>query len=458
MKIALLAPAGAMHRHDGGFAVSLHYAPLTLSTLAALVPPDFEAEISIFDETVQSIPTDIDADLIGITAITGTSTRAYRWADYYRGLGVPVVLGGVHPTLMPDEASRHADAVVVGYAEETWPRLLRDFVGRGRMDRVYRMDPGFRLGGYPTPRRDLLHRRRYITTNTVEATRGCSHACNFCVVPSAWGRGVIARPVREVVREVESLPGKTVVFVDVNLIADQAYARELFVELAPLKKWWFGLVTAVIGSNDELLTLMAKSGCKGVLIGFEAVTEESLSSINKSFNRLPSYDTLVRKLHDHGIGINGTFVLGTDGDDPGVFERTYEAVQRLRIDLPRYSVMTPFPGTALFESLRTKGRIIEDDWSMYDVEHCVVKPAQMSPQELEEGLEWTWQATYRVGAIARRIASASPLFALGAPLNLGYRKYARKLGGFTRDVMTDHSDVPSIETDIRIPGYRQEAR
>ncbi len=456
MKIALLAPAGAMHRHDGSFAVALHYAPLTLTTLAALVPPEIDADITIYDETVESIPTNIDADLIGITAITGTSTRAYRWADYYRALGATVVLGGVHPTLMPDEAAGHADAVVVGYAEETWPRLLQDFT-RGRMRRLYRMAPDFSLGGYPTARRDLLRRRRYITTNSVEATRGCIHSCNFCVVPSAWGHGVIARPVREVVCEVERLPGKTVVFVDVNLIADQAYATRLFTEIAPLKKWWFGLVTAAISSNDELLALMARSGCKGLLVGFEAVSEQSLSAINKSFSKLPSYDSLVRKLHDHGIGVNGTFVLGTDGDDRSVFERTYEAVQRLRIDLPRYSVMTPFPGTALFRSLYSADRIIEDDWSMYDVEHCVIMPAQMSPEELDEGLEWTWKSTYRLPAIARRTASPDPMCLLGAPLNLGYRKYAQKLAGFSRHVMTDHSDIPNHEADLRLPGHRQKA-
>jgi radical SAM superfamily enzyme YgiQ (UPF0313 family) len=445
-----------MHRHEGSFAFSLHYAPLTLTTLAALVPPELDADITIYDETVERIPTDIAADIIGVTAITGTSQRAYRWADYYRARGATVVVGGVHPTLMPDEAAGHADAVVVGYAEDSWPRLLRDFA-HGRMERFYRMAPDFQLGGYPTARRDLLRRRRYITTNTVEATRGCIHSCNFCVVPSAWGRGVITRPVREVVREVESLPGKTVVFVDVNLIAHQAYATELFIEMAPLKKWWFGLVTAVIGSNDELLALMAKSGCKGVLIGFEAVSEQSLTAVNKSFNQLSSYDSLVRKLHDHGIGVNGTFVLGTDGDDQSVFEQTYEAVQRLKIDLPRYSVMTPFPGTELYRSLAAEGRIIEDDWSMYDVEHCVFKPAQMSPEQLEEGLEWTWKATYRVPSIVRRIASASPLFALDVPLNLGYRKYAQKLGSYSREVMTDHSDVPNHEADIRLPGHRQEA-
>ena len=192
MKIALLAPAGAMHRHNGLFARSLHYAPLTLTTLAGLVPPELEAEIEIYDETVEPIPTDLDADLIGITTITGTSVRCYRWADHYRSRGATVVLGGVHTTLMPDEASAHANAVVVGHAEQSWPELLRDY-RRGSLRPVYREGPDFRLDGRPDPRRDLLKRSRYVTANSVEASRGCAHRCTFCVVPAMNGNRVLDR-------------------------------------------------------------------------------------------------------------------------------------------------------------------------------------------------------------------------------------------------------------------------
>ncbi|HQU72177.1 MAG TPA: radical SAM protein [Calditrichia bacterium] len=448
MKIALLAPAGAMHRYNGSFSVALHYAPLTLTTLAALVPEELEAEIELYDETAQFIPADLEADLIGITAITGTSQRAYRWADWFRSRGITVVLGGVHPTLMPEEAAQHADAVVVGYAEETWPQLLRDFQA-GTLQPYYRMKPDFAMGGRPRPKRHLLKKSRYITLNSVEATRGCLHDCSFCVVPSAWGRSVLTRPVREVVEEVEALPGKDVIFIDVNLIANPPYAKQLFRELAPLNKWWFGLVTSNIVRNQELFDLMVKSGCKGVLIGFESLTAPSLQSINKSFNKVEEYHALVGKLHDAGIGINGTFVFGTDGDDPSVFEQNVGMIQKLKIDLPRYSLMTPFPGTGLYRSLQQQGRITEKDWALFDVEHCVIQPAGMSPEALEAGLEWAWKETYTFGSILERIPSMSMRFALNALTNLGYRKYARKLPRFTREVMLDNSDVPLPEKNLK---------
>lgn len=440
IKIALLSPAGAMHRFDGSFDRALHYSPLTLTTLAALVPEELDAEIEIYDETVEFIPKDLEVDLIGITAITGTSQRAYQWADYYRGKGIPVILGGVHPTLMPDEASQHADSVVIGYAEKTWPQLLKDFV-KNDLKNFYKMETDFSLVNRPVPRRDLLKKDKYVTIQSVEATRGCLHACTFCVVPSAWGRKVYARPVKEVIAEIEQLPGKEIIFIDVNLIANPTYAKELFRELAHLKKWWFGLVTSIIGRDDELLQLMAKSGCKGVLIGFESVTANSLNSIDKSFNKVADYEVLVKKLHHHGIGINGTFVFGTDGDDNTVFEKTFEMIQKLRIDLPRYSIMTPFPGTGLYKKLENEGRILEKDWALYDVEHCVVQPNKMSPLELEQGLEWAWKETYKVSSIAKRITSFSHLFLLNIPLNIGYRKYAHKLSRFTKDVMIDNSDI-----------------
>ena len=459
MKIALMAPAGAMHRYNGSFSKSLHYSPLTLTTLAALIPPELDAHIEIYDETVEALPREIDADLIGMTVITGTSPRVYRWADYYRSQGIPVVLGGVHASLLPQEAKSHADAVVVGYAEKTWPQLLRDFKA-GCLKPFYYVDGNFTLNGRPIPRRELLKKECYITTNVVEATRGCSHSCNFCVTPTFAGNGVITRPVQEVVAEIEQLPGKELIFIDVNLIANPGYAKTLFTELIPLKKIWFGLVTVNIGKNKELFDLMVKSGCRGLLIGFESVTQSSLKSIDKSFNRVEEYETLVKKLHDAGVAINGTFVLGTDGDDKSVFDRTVEMIQKLRIDLPRYSIMTPFPGTPLYQSLEKEGRIIERDWSLYDVEHCVIAPKQMTPQELESGLEWAWRQTYKISSIFERIASFDPmLFSLKIPVNLGYRYYAKKLGKFTRVAMTDYSDIPITQYEknhIHIPSRGEE--
>ena len=188
-----MAPAGAMHRFRGSFKRPLHYAPLTLTTLASLIPPELNAEVRIIDETAEPLNLDFEADLVGITAITGTAPRAYKIADYIRKVKkIPVVLGGVHPSLLPNEAIKHADAVVIGFAENSWPRLLRDFK-EGKMKKFYYMEPDFTLKNKPIPRRDLLKKERYVTINTVEAIRGCIHDCNFCAATAVWGRRVCGK-------------------------------------------------------------------------------------------------------------------------------------------------------------------------------------------------------------------------------------------------------------------------
>lgn len=444
MKIVLLSPAGAMHRYNGSFGRGLHYAPLTLTTLAALVPDELNAEIKIYDETAGKIPLDIDADIIGITAITGTSMRAYRYADYFRSKGIKVVLGGPHPSMMPNEAAGHADSVIVGMGDETWPQLLKEYK-KGEMKKLYFQRDDMTLEGRPIPRRELLDKRKYITMNSIEAIRGCTLPCTFCAFPAAFGRKLYKRPVKEVIAEIEKMPGKEVLFPDVNLIADREYAKQLFTEMIPLKKWWFGLTTSSIGVDKEMSNLFKKSGCKGLLIGFESVSQSSQKFIHKGVNKVEEYKVLVDMLHDAGIIINGCFAFGGDEDDKSVFEKTVETVIKIKIDLPRYSILTPFPGTELYRQIEEQGRIIETDWAMYDVEHCVFKPLNMTPGELEQGIEWAWRQTYTYPAIIKRISSLKTIIWVSIITNLAYRHYADKFIKFTREVMVDNSDIPLPE-------------
>ena len=285
MKIALISPAGAMHRYNGMFHKGLHYAPITLALLAALVPKELDAEVVIYDETAEAIPLDTDADVIAITCITGTSSRCYRYADYFRSLGKTVLLGGVHPTLMPDEAAKHADAILTGLGEKTFPQALLD-IRDGCLKPIYRGEGCPDISNRPLPRKDLLNKKKYITLNTVEAVRGCNHSCTFCAYPAAFGKGVITRPVEDVIAEIKSFKGKEVIFPDVNLIANVKYAKELFTAMIPLKKWWMGLTTTAIGHNEELLDIFQKSGCKGILVGFESVNQETQQGINKGVNHV----------------------------------------------------------------------------------------------------------------------------------------------------------------------------
>ncbi len=442
MKIAFLSPAGAMHRYNGSFGRSLHYAPLTMTTLAALVPPKLNAELVIYDETVEPIPLDLQADIVLITAITGTSPRAYKYCDYFRSKGITVFLGGVQPSLDPVEAGKHCDSLFVGIGDYTFPQALNDYIN-GRLLPIYRQACGdISLAGRPIPRRDLLKPKAYITVNSVEAVRGCTLPCTFCAYPAAFGRNVIARPVKEVIAEIEQLKGKHVLFPDVNLIADPEYAKKLLTAMIPLNKKWLGLTTSSVGFDKEFFKLLKRSGCMGLLIGFESVNQTAQGYINKRVNKTENYEDLVKRLHDIGVLINGCFAFGGDNDNKDVFKKTVEEVQRLRIDLPRYSILTPFPNTELYRDLNSQGRIFERNLAMYDVEHVVFKPKNMTAEELYEGTEWAWRETYKTGNILQRINKLSVISYL---TNFAYQGYADKFKKFTKEVMCDNSDIPDVE-------------
>ncbi len=445
MKIALISPAGAMHRYNGLFHKGLHYAPITLALLAALVPKELNAEVVIYDETAEAIPLDNDADVIAITCITGTSSRCYKFADYFRSTGKTVIIGGVHPSLMPEETAKHADAVIIGLGEKTFPQVLLD-IKNGCLKQFYRDEGCTDISKRPLPRKDLLKKKKYITLNTVEAVRGCNHTCTFCAYPAAFGKRVITRPIEDVIAEIKSFKGKEVIFPDVNLIADTKYAKELFTALIPLKKWWMGLTTTAIGHNDELLNIFQKSGCKGLLIGFESVNQETQQGINKGVNHVEEYTSLMEKLHRKGIMVMGCFAFGADEDGPDVFKRTVDLCIKAKIDLPRFSVITPFPNTEFYRELEAQGRIIERDFAMYDVEHCVYKPKQMTKQELENGIAWAWKETYKWKNIFKRLdlTKIKTIKSIYMLVNIGYRKYAKEFQIFGADIMSDNSDIPDV--------------
>jgi radical SAM superfamily enzyme YgiQ (UPF0313 family) len=430
LRICLLSPKGPLYRHRGGiFRKSLRYSPLTLPTLAASVPPDIEHDLAIFDEGIEDIPADIDADIIGITVITGTANRSYELARHFRNRGITVVLGGPHVTLVPDDAAPHADAIVTGYAEDTWPQLLRDFVA-GDLKARYEQAADLSLAGRPPARRDLINSNRYANTHVFEATRGCVHRCDFCVVPFAWGRKPYQKPVQEVVDEIRSTGARRAIFVDLNLIADRDYAKELFEALIPLNLKWAGLSTSLLARDDELLDLCARSGCAALLVGFESITHSGLKSVQKGFNSPELYKDWMEKFHAAGIAINGTFVFGIDDHTTDVFEETAQFVIDAGIDLPRFAILTPFPGTALFKRLEKEGRITTRNWELYDGQHVVFEPANMSAAELQNGNMAAWEKVYSYRSIARRLrrTPVSKLLFLGA--NMGYRFYAHRLDQF----------------------------
>jgi radical SAM superfamily enzyme YgiQ (UPF0313 family) len=429
-RLVLISPKGPLYRHRGGiFGQGLRYMPQTFPTLAALIPGDVNVELRCYDEGIVSIdPETLEADLVGMTVITGSAPRAYELAAVFRRRGIPVVLGGPHVTLVPEDARPHADAIVQGLAEISWPQLLRDWQA-GCLQADYNEQPPFDLQS-PPPDRSVLPRRKYLTDAVFEATRGCHHGCEFCVSPAAWGRKVWFKPVAHVVEDIRRHGKKRIIFVDLNLISSRTYALELFHALKPLNLKWFGLSTSRIAEDPELLEACAQSGCSGLLVGLESIDPAALKEMNKSFNHPDAYAALVEALHRKRIALQGCFVFGNDGESPEVFDKTARFAVEAGIDLPRFAISTPFPGTPLFHRLEAEGRILHRDWGKYDGQHCVFQPQGMSAEEVEQGSERAWKLAYSLSGCAKRIRHTPVSLPLAVLTNLTYRRYAHNLHKF----------------------------
>jgi radical SAM superfamily enzyme YgiQ (UPF0313 family) len=311
MKLLMIAPRWPRDSLWGQMYFRFPY--LALTTLAALTSDEWD--ISIIDENVDTLDLSVLPDLVAVSIMTPLAKRGYEIADSYREQGVPVVLGGMHPTMMKDEAKTHADAVVLGEAEGVWPRVLSDFKG-GSLKSFYQAETLCSLNRLRIPRRELLHRRAYFFVNTIQTTRGCPFDCEFCAVTSFYGRTYRVRPVEDVMSEIGQMEGGFLFFVDDNIVGMPSYAKQLFRALIPLKVKWFSQASLSIVRDRELLELAQRSGCKGLFIGFESLSQESLKAMGKPVNRVEEYVDAIKAIHDHGIGVQGSFIFGTDYDDP----------------------------------------------------------------------------------------------------------------------------------------------
>ena len=420
MKVELIVPATKENLRRRKKAL---IPPIGMAAVAALTPP--EVDVSLTDENVTTVNFDKDIDLVGITALTCTTHRAYQIADAFRARGVKVVMGGIHPSVMPEEASEHADAVVIGEAEGIWPEVLEDFRAN-RLRRIYRQEKRPNLDGLPIPRRDLYAKGAYYFRNTLWATRGCPYSCSFCSVSNIFGRKYRCRPVNEVIREVETLDrGKIIGFVDDNIAGNPAFARELFRALIPYRIKWVAQCSVAIASDDELLGLAADSGCVDLLVGFESLSPESLVAVGKKVNVVGEYEDVIRKIHAHGIAIHGFFIFGLDADEVDIFERTLYFAQKMRLESAQFAWPVPYPGTALCESMDKAGRIITKDWSEYE-STLVLEPNKMSREMLQQSRDWVWRKFYSLPSIWRRVGVMRRYSVLLWILNLYYRTFWRR--------------------------------
>jgi radical SAM superfamily enzyme YgiQ (UPF0313 family) len=378
------------------------YSPLAgLLAVAASIPRD-QYEVVLTDENIEPIDFDLKADLVGISAMTSYVNRGYEIADKFRQKGVPVVMGGVHVSFMPDEALRHCDAVVIGEVELVIGRLLDDLKD-GAMRGIYKSDVLHPMVGVPMPRYDLLKKNRYVNRTFVQTSRGCHQGCTFCAEPLMNGLKFRYRPIDEVVREMENCGERVISINDADFFGTPDRPKELMRALKGRKLQWQAGVTSKLAQDDSMLELAAESGCTMLSIGFESITRATLTSVHKHVNRPENFAALVEKLHSYGIMVFGLFMFGFDGDDTSVFDETVNFNKAADYDACAYSTLTPYPGTLTWYELKKENRIVSFDWTMYDQGHVVYQPAQMQPDELRIGQHRAYERFYSAGSIAGRL-------------------------------------------------------
>ena len=375
---------------------------LALTSIAAGTPGDWD--VRYWDENLLLGPPPCEPfpQVVGITVHLTFAQRAYELARWYRQRGAKVVFGGLHVISCPDEAAPHADAIAIGEGVQLWGRILED-VAAGRLQRVYRGDYRRPYRDDPAPRRDLLPRRGFLTTTSLIATRGCHNRCGFCYLST---RGLhmpyLTRDVEQVAAEFAADEQPYAVFIDNNLGSRPEYLASLCTALAPLEKIWSAAVSIDVTDDPRLVRQMALAGCTGVFVGFESLDNKNIVAAGKRSPTTDDYARRVAILHDNGIQVNGSFVLGFDHDRPGVFAQTVDWIERNRLECATFHILTPYPGTPLFEQMQAEGRILHRDWTRYDTGHVVFQPRQMTVDQLADGYAWCYEQLFSHGSIWRR--------------------------------------------------------
>lgn len=395
----------------------LNFQQITMPYLAAFVPSHWT--VIHIDEVVRPMDFAMPADLVAITFHTPSAPHAYAMADQFRRRGTPVVLGGPHVTLMPDEAQAHADVIFVGEAESHWPQFLGEFEAGRHRQRYCSTEPPS-LEDAPMARKDLFHRHDH-TGGVLFATRGCPHHCDFCTLAVMYQSRVRKRRVEAVAEEYGSFPGKVIILWDDNIASDIEYAKTLFRALAPHRKWWSSQASIDTAQNDEFLELAARSGCKQLFVGLESISQASLNEVQKRFNRVSDYTRAIEQIHSHGIAVQVGIVFGFDSDEKAIFGETLDFLEAAGVQNATFNILTPFPGTRLYKRLEAEGRILTRDWSKYNGRADVVyRPRLMSSEELLAGYEYANQRFYSWRSVCTRLARSPVGLSWTLPLNLAY--------------------------------------
>ena len=418
-RLALLVNPFYPKSPHGSFGKHVLTPSLSLTSIAGATP--FNWRVRYWDENLLQGPPPARPvpEVVGITVHLTFAARAYELAAWFRARGSRVVLGGMHVNSCPDEVLPHADAISVGDGVQTWPRILHD-VEQGCLQRRYDAPFGCDYDRDPTPRRELIPRDAFLTTTSVIASRGCRNRCAFCYLATdGLATPFAVRAPEDIARQIRADRQPMAVFVDNNLGASRGYLRRLCAALRPLDTIWTAAVTLDVTDDHALVREMSLAGCAGVFIGFETLNDENLVSARKRSPRAEDYQRRVRIFHDHGIQVNGSFVVGFDGDRRDVFTTLAQWIDAARLECATFHILTPYPGTPLFRQLEAEGRLLHRDWALYDTTHVVFRPKLMAPEELLLGYDWLYRRLFSHSSIwARRPATPSgwPAYFAGAYL------------------------------------------
>jgi len=411
-RLLLVYPA----THKLGWIRRFQLPSLSLKQVAAATPPEWD--VLLADEMHEDVPFDQRFDLVGITAMTHQAVRAYEIADRFRQRGVPVVLGGMHPTVLPDEALQHADAVVIGEAEPVWATLLND-LSAGQLKPRYSVEPAGNVLEIPWARRDILAGRSYLTTQTLQASRGCPYDCPFCTVTPYFGRTFRYRDPNDVLAELRSFDRTLTVLLDDNILGDPERARPILKGMAGMGLRWGGQANLRFAEDPELVRLLADSGCIGIFVGLESVAGNQANH-PKTGSRYSQSD-LIKRIRDTGVVVEASMIFGFDDHDESVFESTVRYLEECKPSIPTFHILTPYPGTALFGQFDREGRLLHKDWQRYDHNQVVFRPRLMTPERLYHGWKAARREVYRWPAIMSRVMQGSS----GYFTNLAYNVLRR---------------------------------
>jgi radical SAM superfamily enzyme YgiQ (UPF0313 family) len=391
---------------------------LALHVIAGLTPE--EHEVKIVEEEIEDINIDEECDLVGLTCMTANAPRAYHLAHQFRKRGKKVVLGGIHPTILPDEALQHADSVVIGEVEGVWRQLLDDFAAGKLRERYHKAYPV--LNEFIDLRTRIQTRKRLFDVVPVMTTRGCPWGCDFCCVHDIYGRKIRHIPVENVVRDIVSSGRKFFLFLDDNIVGDPVYAKNLFKAIKPLSIKWTGQASISFVSNTELLDLAAGSGCTAMFFGLESVSKSQLKKMRKSIKDLQKLEDAIRRVKDAGIYFHASMIFGFDDDTVDVFPETLTFLEKNRISSASLNVLTPYPGTKIYRQFLQEDRLLTNDWKYFDHNTVVYQPVKMTPFELQAGRMWIASEFTKLSSIARKLPYHldHPLYHLA--MNLGIRR------------------------------------